>query len=130
MGKATRDVERSLRKVSPRAEDILWEALRSLGLAGLGFERRVPFLHYTVDFVCFERRLIVEMRGAHHRLHMEGEASRARAFEHHGFAVLRFTNSDVRNDLDTVRLRILTAAGVAAGQPHPRPLSRSGEAGR
>jgi len=100
------------------------QALRGLGLAGLAFERQVPLLSYRVDFICHERRLIVELDGARQRWQ---DPSRIRALEHHGFAVLRFTNSDVIHDLDTVRLRILTAAGIPAGHPHSRPLSPPGE---
>jgi len=121
---------RSLRKKTTKAEDVLWQVLRGCRLAGLKFERQVPCLSYTVDFLCFERKLIVEVDGAQHGWFAEYDARRTREIEDHGFAVLRFTNSDVLTDLDRVKLRILTAAGYPAGHPHPRPLSRPGEGRR
>ena len=126
MVREPRAFARSLRKTPTKAEDVLWQVLRGRRLVGLKFRRQVPFLSYTVDFLCFERKLIVEIDGAQHGWYADYDARRTRELEDHGFAVLRFTNSDVLNDLDTVKLRILTATGFPAACTHPRPLSRTG----
>ena len=59
-----RQFARNLRKAPTSAEDALWQALRDRRFQGLKFKRQVPLLGYTVDFLCFERKLIVEVDGA------------------------------------------------------------------
>jgi very-short-patch-repair endonuclease len=130
MSEAPRKFARSLRKTATAAEVVLWQALRGRRLKGLKFKRQQPFLSYTVDFLCFEKKLIVEIDGAQHAWYAEYDSRRTQEIEHHGFTVLRFTNSDVLEDLETVTLRIATAAQLPAAHPHPWPLSHPGEGRR
>ena len=50
---------RALRKNSTDAERHLWYCLRANRL-GFKFKRQVPIGNYIVDFVCLEKRLIIE----------------------------------------------------------------------
>lgn len=131
MTKDPRQFARSLRKASTSAEDALWQDLRGRRFQGLKFRRQVPFLNYTVDFLCFERKLIVEIDGKQHEWFAEYDARRTEEIERHGFVVLRFTNNDVLNDLESVLMRIAEAAAFPANiHPHPQPLSQPGEGRR
>ena len=125
-----RQFARNLRKAPTSAEDALWQALRGRHFQGLKFKRQVPLLGYTVDFLCFERKLIVEVDGRQHGWFAEYDAGRTEEIERNGFVVLRFTNADVLNDLESVLMRIGEAAVPPSSvHPHPRPLSHSGEGG-
>jgi Uncharacterized protein conserved in bacteria len=125
-----RQFARNLRKVPTSAEDVLWQALRGRRFQGLKFKRQVPLLGYTVDFLCFERKLIAEVDGRQHGWFAEYDARRTEEIERNGFVVLRFTNADVSNDLESVLMRIGEAAVFPASvHLHPRPLSRSGKGG-
>ena len=53
-----------LRKNSTDAEMHLWYYLRASRL-GFKFKRQVPIGEYIVDFVCLEKRLIIELDGGH-----------------------------------------------------------------
>ena len=53
---------RELCKKSTDAEMHLWYYLRANRL-GFKFKRQVPLKYYIVDFLCFERRLIIELDG-------------------------------------------------------------------
>ena len=57
---------RSLRKNATEAEWRLWQVLRQRQLGGHKFRRQQPLGGFIVDFVCIERRLIVEVDGGHH----------------------------------------------------------------
>ncbi|MEE1657078.1 endonuclease domain-containing protein [Microvirga sp. CF3062] len=128
MTREPRQFARNLRKTLTSAEDVLWQALRGRRFHRLKFRRQVPFLNYTVDFLCVERKLIVEIDGKQHEWYAEYDSRRTKEIEHHGFKVIRFTNYDVMNDLESVLLRIAEAAvPPAASLPHPWPLSHSGE---
>ncbi|HEX8665763.1 MAG TPA: DUF559 domain-containing protein [Beijerinckiaceae bacterium] len=104
--------------------------MRSRRLDGLKFKRQVPIFAYTVDFLCFERKLVVEIDGRQHDVHDEYDAQRTAEIESQGFMVLRFRNWDVLNDLDGVLTRIALAANsreTSPAGPSPLPLSHSGE---
>ena len=69
MPKEPRQFARALRKAATPAEDTLWQALRGRRLDRLKFKRQVPILAYTVDFLCFERKLVIEIDGKQHDIH-------------------------------------------------------------
>jgi len=128
MIKEPRQFARNLRKTPTSAEDVLWQVLRGRRFQGLKFRRQVPFLNYTVDFLCVERKLIVEIDGKQHEWYAEYDARRTEEIERQGFAIIRFTNGEVMNDLESV-LQIIAKAAVPSEPsfPHPWPLSQTGE---
>lgn len=101
---------RQLRQTQTGAEAILWDRFRGRRFRGLKFKRQIPVLSYTVDFLCFERKLVVEIDGRHHDWFAVYDANRTAEIESQGFAVLRVTNQDVLNDIDRVIESIWTAA--------------------
>jgi very-short-patch-repair endonuclease len=76
------------------AEKRLWSMLRDRRMPSFKFKRQFVIAPYIVDFICFERRLIVETDGSQHA---ESEYDRRRdAFlRSEDFSVLRFWNNDV-----------------------------------
>ncbi|HEV7436584.1 MAG TPA: endonuclease domain-containing protein [Pseudorhizobium sp.] len=97
---------RGMRRDPTRAEDMLWEALRDRRLDGAKFRRQVPLERYILDFVCFERRLIVEVDGWQHADN-RADGIRDTFFRSQGFRVLRFWNEEVEENINAVCLRIL-----------------------
>ena len=84
----------------------LWFALRNRRLDGFKFIRQDTIGPYIVDFVCRERRLIVEADGGQHA---ENQKDRVRdAFlSAEQYRVLRFWNHDILQNIDGVRDAIL-----------------------
>ncbi|SEG80572.1 Very-short-patch-repair endonuclease [Bosea lathyri] len=103
---------RSLRKRSTKPEDIIWDALRNRRIDGLKFRRQSPLLNYTVDFLCFERKLIIEIDGKQHGRERDYDMARTVELESHGFTVLRVRNDEVLGDLDAVIGKIRVAARI------------------
>ena len=58
------------------------------------FRRQVPFQRYIIDFVCFERRFIVEIDGSQHA-DSERDTARDAVLMAEGFRVVRYWNNDV-----------------------------------
>ncbi len=52
-----------LRKSQTDPEGIVWSRLRAGNMEGLKFKRQQPIGPYIVDFVCLEKKLIVEIDG-------------------------------------------------------------------
>ena len=112
------------RKNSTVAETRLWKYLRSRSLGGFKFVRQEPIGPYFVDFVCREKRLVVEVDGGQHA-QSEHDAIRDRWLVEHRFRVLRFWNNEVLGNIEGVWETILKAA-TAAAPPHPNPLPACG----
>ena len=93
---------RELRRDGTAAEQALWRRLRSHQLAGCKFRRQHPIGHYVVDFVCLERRLIIEVDGGYHAVNRKEDADRTKWLEAEGYRVLRFWNDEVLNNLEGV----------------------------
>lgn len=96
------------------AERLLWFQLRDRRLAGLKFRRQVPIGPYIVDFVCPEKKVIVEIDGGQHNLPNERscDLERTRFLEAKGYKVLRFWNNEVMGNLEGVLAVILSACQV------------------
>ncbi len=107
---------RRLRSAMTDAEAKLWSRLRSRRLGGHKFVRQDPIGPYTVDFVCRESRLVVEVDGGQHA-GSSGDQVRDRWLTDHNYRVLRFWNNDVLQNLAGV-LETITTALVEA-PPHP-----------
>jgi len=89
---------RKLRRDEPDAEHKLWNALRDRRFHDLKFVRQVPIGGYIADFVCRERMLIVEADGGQHA-ERSGDAVRTAFLNRRGYAVLRFWNNDILQNL-------------------------------
>ena len=72
----------------------MWRLLRDRRLSAFKFRRQVPFRNYILDFVCFDRRLIVEIDGSQHA-ESKRDAARDAALLAEGFRIARYWNNDV-----------------------------------
>ncbi len=100
---------RQLRNNPTEAERALWRYLRLRQLGGYKFRRQQPMGHYIVDFVCYERRLIVEIDGGQHTSQIAYDSERTFCLESQGFKVLRFWNNQALQETEAVRQAILNA---------------------
>ena len=108
---------RRLRANSTKAERRLWRQLRARSLMGHKFVRQEPIGPYTVDFVCREQRLVIEVDGGQHATDKR-DAVRDRWLAEHRYRVLRFWNNDVFANMEGV-LETIAAALPTESPPHP-----------
>ena len=101
-------LERKLRSQSTDAEMKLWLSLRDRRLAGFKFVRQEAIEAYVVDFVCRDRRLIIEVDGGQHADNQK-DRTRDRVLSEAGYRVLRFWNNDVLTNRDGV-LQVIAEA--------------------
>jgi len=105
---ALKDHARENRKNPTEAEDALWQAVRNSSL-GFRFRRQHAIGRFLVDFVCIEKKLIVEVDGAIHQNQIREDEERKVILEHEGFRVIRFTNTEVLQQLPFVIEKIKSA---------------------
>ena len=100
---------KNLRKNMTDAEKILWFNIRNSKLQGIKFRRQVPIGVYIADFVCEEKKFIIELDGAQHIDRAEYDSKRTKFLENLGYSVLRFNNDDVLKNTDSVLENIYTS---------------------
>jgi very-short-patch-repair endonuclease len=102
---------------------ILWRRIRNRQLDGCKFVRQEPIGPYYVDFICRERRLVVEVDGGQHADNPR-DRHRDRDLAEWGYRILRVWNNDVLQKLEGVLLMLRSELGPA---PRPNPPPASGE---
>ncbi|MBK1868010.1 endonuclease domain-containing protein [Aestuariivirga sp. YIM B02566] len=105
------DQARRLRRVQTPAEARLWSGLRDRRLQNHKFTRQYPIGPYTVDFLCREARLVVEVDGVTHSTDEEiaYDDRRSAYLELQGYRILRILNDDIYRRFDDVMDMILLA---------------------
>ena len=127
--KVLRERSKQMRSAPTEAEHRLWQILRAKRLAAFKFKRQVAIDHYIADFVCLQRRLIVEADGGQHA--ESGTDVRRDAYlRGQGFRVLRFWNSDIFENEEGVLTSILDALQAPLPDAAARRLSLPRRGGR
>ena len=105
---------KSLRKEQTDAERALWRCLRNRQTDELKFRRQQPIGKYIVDFVCFEKMLVLEIDGGQHGKEegLRKDAIRDEWLRTRGYKVLRFTNYEVLKNLDGVLITIFESCAA------------------
>ena len=85
------------------AEAMLWEHLRAKQLS-VKFNRQHIIGDYIVDFVCIEKRLVIEVDGGYHSEYEQlgKDEFRTVQLNEMGFTVIRFRNEEVLGNILTV----------------------------
>jgi isoleucyl-tRNA synthetase len=100
----------ALRKNPTEAEKRLWEIVSGKKLEGYKFRRQQSVGEYIVDFVCMEKRLVVEIDGGQHAEHQKAYDNKRTAFlTAEGYHVIRFWNHDVMENREGVVASIMEA---------------------
>ena len=115
---------RELRKDATNPEKLMWSLLRNRVLDGAKFRRQHPHKGYILDFYCHQAKLAIELDGSGHLedKQIQHDEERTKILEEDGVKVLRFWNSDVSDDTETVLGEIWETLDERRGFPHPSPL--------
>jgi very-short-patch-repair endonuclease len=99
---------REMRHPQTPAEATLWRHIRNRAL-GYKFRRQHPIERFIIDFYCAEIKLCIEIDGDTHleKDQQEYDAARTEYLESIGRKVIRFTNEDVRYNIQAVLQSII-----------------------
>jgi len=111
-----------LRKQGSLAEVILWKHLKNKQMLGYDFHRQKPIDNYIIDFFCPQILLAIEIDGSSHNEKYDSDLGRQKRLESLGIQFLRFSESEVRNNLEGV---LITIKGWIVDNT-PRPSATSG----
>jgi very-short-patch-repair endonuclease len=93
---------RELRKNQTDVEKDCGDICGSRRFEGLKFRRQEQIGQYIVDFVCFKKKLIIELDGSQHIDNNEQDNIRDNWLKSQGFTILRFWNNEVIKNIEGV----------------------------
>jgi very-short-patch-repair endonuclease len=106
-----KDRARAMRREPTEVERRIWRVLRGRPLGEFKFRRQETIGPYIVDFVCYERRLVIELDGSQHADSAYDER-RDGWFRERGYTVLRFWNTEVMSNPGGVLHAVATRLGL------------------
>ncbi len=92
-----------LRRNMTEAETKLWYYLRRENF-GVKFRRQQPIGEYIADFVCQDKKLIIEVDGGQHneQTNIDADKERSKYLNNVGYKIIRLWNNDVFNNVEGV----------------------------
>jgi very-short-patch-repair endonuclease len=105
-----------LRNLATPEERLLWTYLRHVRPR---FTRQLPVGGYIVDFACRTAKLAVELDGSQHLDAADYDSRRTIVLEGLDWQVLRFWNSEVRDNAEGIAAVIAAAVDARLGRTHP-----------
>ena len=116
--KKYKKVRQALRRNMPKAEWNLWMRLKNKQIFGYKFRRQYGIDSYVVDFYCPKVKLAVEVDGDSHFKYgvKEKDKRRQNKIESYGIKVLRFTNIDIYENIESVLDQIWGTIKKLAGE--------------
>lgn len=99
---------KKLRNEMTEVEMLMWEKLRSNRFHGYKFRRQHPISIYVADFYCHQFNLIIEVDGEYHNEtnQLNRDEERTKDLNFQGMKILRFTNDEIKNDINAVLKKI------------------------
>ena len=132
------DLAKKLRTEQTPTEKIFREVVRAKRLHWLKRRRQHPFGRYIADFYCHVAKLAIEIDGTIHELTdiQQRDEGKEWYINSYDVTVLRYTNDEVKNDLESVLHNILeyiyTKSPIAENNntSNNSPSSKEGAGGR
>jgi very-short-patch-repair endonuclease len=119
------EVAKELRRNSTKAEQLLWKHLKAKQFDDLKFRRQEQIGRFIVDFVCYEKGIVIEADGGQHSLEQKKDEERTQWLNSQGFMVLRFWNHEILANIEGV-LEVIRMRCFESPSPQPSPTEGRG----
>jgi len=101
-----KSIARTLRKNMTLSEILLWQQIKGKQFLGFDFHRQKPILDYVVDFYCPKLKLVIEIDGDTHIGKEQEDKVRQERIEALGLHVLRYSDLEVKTNMDGILMHI------------------------
>jgi len=87
----------------------LWNILRNHKFYGYEFRRQYPIGDYIVDFICRDKKVIIEIDGGQHNTDKIQiyDKKRTQFLQNLGYTVVRFWNDEIDDSIDCVYEKLI-----------------------
>ncbi|PKL78876.1 MAG: DNA methylase [Ignavibacteriae bacterium HGW-Ignavibacteriae-4] len=103
---------KELRKQGILSEVLFWNQVKQKKIFDLDFDRQKIIGNYIVDFYIKKLGIVIEIDGISHNEKLDDDLARDNYLRSYGLTVIRYTDLEVKFDLDSVILdlknRIIT----------------------
>ena len=89
-----KEIREELKRNPTQAEKLLWENLKNRQI-GHKIRRQHVIDNFITDFVCLEKKVVIEIDGKIHLQQKEQDELRTSTLNEKGYKVIRFTNEEV-----------------------------------
>ncbi|MCQ2220741.1 MAG: DUF559 domain-containing protein [Prevotella sp.] len=98
-----KEFARKNKKYQTFEENYLWEYIRA-GNIGYKFKRQHIIGQYIADFICLEKKLIIEVDGGYHSQYEQRikDCRRTKILEGYDYRILRFKNEEIIENIEAV----------------------------
>ena len=105
---------RNLRNNMTEQERKLWNIIRNRNFYGYRFLRQYVIGQYIVDFICREKKVVIEIDGGQHNEseNIEYDKQRTKYLENKGYKVIRFWNNDIDSNIEGVYKHLQNVFGI------------------
>ena len=99
----------------------IWNIIKNRQFLGYRFRRQFPIGNYIVDFVCREKKIIIEIDGGQHNeaTNINYDNKRTEYLKKEGYTVIRFWNNEIDNNLSGVYEKLTEIFEITPSQPSP-----------
>jgi len=94
---------KELRKSETEAEKRLWRMISKNQILGLKFRRQHPINNFIADFYCVKLKMAIEIDGNIHDIieYHNHDQGRSDVLNEFGITVIRFTNEQITEEIDS-----------------------------
>ena len=112
--KKNTEIAKNLRRNLTPQERKIWQILRNHQFYGYEIRRQYPISDYVVDFICRDKRIIIEVDGGQHNQdkNIESDTIRTKKLEELGYKVIRFWNNDIDKNIEGVYQELQRVFGI------------------
>ena len=100
------DLSKKNRNNPTEAEKKIWDEVLKKDKTGFRFLRQKPIYRFILDFYCSELSLAIEIDGECHQKRKGYDESRDKFLHQIGIETIRFTNDEVINHIDEVKMKL------------------------
>jgi very-short-patch-repair endonuclease len=90
-------------------------------MAGIKFRRQEEIDGFIVDFICYEKKLVIELDGGQHADMQDEDRKRDNYLMKNGFRVLRVWNTEIMKNMEGV-LEGIRGICLDNGENSPSPI--------
>jgi len=104
---SNKHLAREMRNNPTSQEKTFWSIVKNRQFFGYRFLRQYCIGNYIVDFICKEKKIVIEIDGSQHTEFADYDNERTQYLNSLGYKIVRFWNNEIDNDIEGVYSKMI-----------------------